>query len=229
MKVIRDHGTPISRRHLLRTGACAAAAASLPGIIPRRARAQQRTLKILQWKHFVPGYDAWFNETFVRQWGERNDTHVIVDNIGLGDINGLAMAEAEAGQGHDLVMLVAPPAKYEDRVIDHREIYEECERHYGKATEFALKSTYNPRTAKHFGFCQSYAPALLIYRKDLWDGVMSTPNTWDDVLAGGRRIRLLHGNSVGISLFPEHNSEMTLRALMYSYGATVQNAVAVLP
>ena len=38
-------------------------------IIPRPAHAAQRTLKILQWVHFVPAYDEWFNETYVKEWG----------------------------------------------------------------------------------------------------------------------------------------------------------------
>jgi multiple sugar transport system substrate-binding protein len=222
--MVQEHKTPISRRHLLRAGACAALTAGLsPRIISNPARAQQKTLRILQWKHFVPGYDAWFNDTFIKEWGQQNDTTVVVDNVGLGDIDGLATAEAAGRSGHDLVMFVAPPAKYEDQVIDHREIYEECERRYGRVADLATKSTYNPKTGKYFGFCQSYAPALLIYRKSLWDGVMSTPDTWEDVLAGGRRIRLLHGKPVGISLSPEHNSDMTLRAIMYSFGSMIQD------
>jgi multiple sugar transport system substrate-binding protein len=136
-----------------------------PVVIPRRARAQQKTLRILQWKHFVPSYDAWFNDTYVKEWGEQNDTRVIVDNVGLGDIGARAAAEAEAQQGHDLVMLLAPPAAYEDQVIDHREIYEECERRYGDAGDFAFRSTYNPKTNKYFGLqCLSPGAAHLSQR-----------------------------------------------------------------
>ena len=177
----------------------------------------------MQWKHFVPGYDTWFNETFIKQWSEQNDTEVVVDNVGLGDIAAHAAAEAEAQRGHDLLMLLAPPALHEDQVIDHREIYEECERLYGKAPDFAIKSTYNPRTGKYFGFCNAVLPAMLTYRKDLWDAVGGTPDSWDDVLRGGRQIKLLQDSPVGISLAPEHNSNHTLRAIMYSFGASVQD------
>jgi multiple sugar transport system substrate-binding protein len=38
-------------------------------IVPGRASAQQKTLKILQWKHFVPGYDKWFNDIYRRGMG----------------------------------------------------------------------------------------------------------------------------------------------------------------
>ena len=40
-------------------------------IIPGRVSAQQKTLKILQWKHFVPAYDTWFNETYTRNGGRK--------------------------------------------------------------------------------------------------------------------------------------------------------------
>ena len=144
----------MSRRHVLKAGGAAALAAGVaPSIIPGRARAQQKTLKILQWKHFVPSYDAWFNDTYVKDWGEQNDTQVIVDNVGFADITRLAKSEVEAERGHDLILFIAPPAEYEDRVIDHREIYMECEHRYGKALDFSVRSAYNPKTNKYFGFC----------------------------------------------------------------------------
>ena len=83
-------------------------------IIPARTRAQQKTLKILHWKHFVPSYDEWFNETYVKEWGEANDTHVIVDNVGFADITRFAKTEIEARRGHDLILFITPPAEYED-------------------------------------------------------------------------------------------------------------------
>ena len=43
-----------------------------------------KTLKILQWSHFVPAYDKWFNNTYTKEWGQKNDTEVIVDNSNLG-------------------------------------------------------------------------------------------------------------------------------------------------
>ncbi len=214
-----------SRRHMLKaSGSTALLAGVAPAIIPSRARAQPKTLKIMQWKHFVPGYDTWFDETFIKEWGRQNDTEVIVDHVGLGEIANLAAAEAAAQRGHDLVMLTTPPAVYEDQVIDHREIYEECARQYGTALDLAIKSTYNPRTKKYFGFCSALIPPLLIYRKDLWDAIGATPDSWDDILRGGRQIKLLHDSPVGISLAPENNSNNTLRAVMYSFGSSVQDA-----
>ncbi len=108
----------MTRRQLLRMAGSAALAASAGAhiIIPGRVSAQQKTLKILQWNHFVPGYNKWFNDTYVKEWGAKNNTNVIVDNIGLTGLNSRAAAEVSAQKGHDLFMFLWPPPVYEDQV-----------------------------------------------------------------------------------------------------------------
>jgi multiple sugar transport system substrate-binding protein len=218
----------LSRRRLLKAGgATALLAGAAPSlIIPGRARAQQKTLKIAQWKHFVPSFDEWFSSTYIKDWGEKNDTQTIVDYIPLNDIGRRAQDEVAAGRGHDLFMFLVPHASYDDYVIDHREIYAECRSRYGPASDYALKSTFNPKTNKYFGFMVSYQPALTVYRKDLWDEVRWTPDSWDNILAGGRWIKLAHNKSIGFSLAKEPNSNQTMRAIMYSFGSSEQDAGA---
>lgn len=215
----------LSRRKFVKAaGAAGILSGMVPAILPGRARARSKTLRILRYKHFVRSYDVWHNETFIREWGEKNDTEVIVDNVGLGEISGLASAEAEAGQGHDLVLFLAPPPTYEDSVINHQEIYQECANRYGKAADFAIRSSYNPRTDKYYAFCDGYAPAVINYREDLWEPVGGVPDSWDDVLSRGRKIKFLNGASVGISLAAEHNSNYSLRSIMYAFGSSVQDS-----
>jgi multiple sugar transport system substrate-binding protein len=215
--------TSVTRRHVLKSAGSAALLTATSSVVPRPAKGQRNTLRIMQWKHFVPAYDKWFNETYLKSWSKLNDTNVIVDNIGVADIDSRARAEAEAGRGHDLVLFIKPASVFEDQAIDHREIYEECERRYGKAADYALRSTYNPSTQKHFGFCPFYLPAVITYRKDLWDSAGVVPDSWASILAGGRRIKLLHEKPVGLSLAPEHNSGQTMRAIMYSFGSSEQD------
>ncbi|MFQ5914713.1 MAG: ABC transporter substrate-binding protein [Nitrospinota bacterium] len=216
----------VSRRTFLKVAGAGALAAGVgPGIIiPGRSEAQRKTLRILQWNHFVPGYDKWFNNQYIKEWGEKNDTKVIVDNIGLAGLNARAAAEVGAQQGHDLFMFLWPPPVHEDQVIDHKEIYEECERKYGKAIPLAIKSTYNPKTKKYYGFSDSYVPDPVNYRKDLWDGVGMKPDTWDDIRVGGAKIKKKYGNPVGIGLASEIDTNMAMRAIMYSFGSSVQDA-----
>lgn len=215
---------PSRRRFLKGVGSASLLAGLAPAVVPGSARAQRKTLRIMRWKNFVPGFETWFNQVFVREWGAENDTEVIVDNVGLGEINRLAAAQAAAGDGHDLLLFLASRPALEDHVIDHREVFEECEARYGKAADFIIRSCYNPRTRKFHGFGESYAPTVLTYRRDLWDAVGQTPATWENIRKGGRAIKLLHGAPVGISLAPEHNSKHSLRALMSAFGASVQDA-----
>ena len=85
-----------SRRRLIETAGGAALTAGLaPAVfVPRRANSMaHKTLKILQWNHFVPEFDQWFNEVYVKEWRERNGVKVIVDNVGMTSLNSRAQAE----------------------------------------------------------------------------------------------------------------------------------------
>ena len=215
----------LSRRSFLKTmGTVGLGAGIAPAIIiPGRARANQKTLKILQWHHFIPEFDQWFNEVYIKEWGEKNNTRVIVDNVGMTSLHSRAAAEVSAQRGHDIFFFLSPPAAYEDHVIDHREIHEECERKYGKPLEIAKKSTYNIKTKKYYGFSDSYVPDPINYRKDLWDDVGIYPDTWENIRIGGGKIKEKHGIPIGIGLAPELDTNMVLRSIMASFGASVQD------
>jgi multiple sugar transport system substrate-binding protein len=217
-----------SRRRFLEGAAATGLAASVgPFVITRGARAAN-TLRILQWNHFVPGYDKWFNGTYIKEWGAANDTEVIVDNVGLATINSRAAAEVSAQQGHDLFMFLWPPPVFEEQLVDMADVYQECESKYGKPIDLAIKSTYNPKSKKYYGFSDSYVPDPINYRKDLWDDVGMFPDSWDDIRAGGRKIKEKHNIPVGIGLSAELDTAMAMRAIMYSFGASVQTAEGAL-
>ena len=82
---------PFSRRSLLKSSSALALGATLPlsTRLAIQAAAQQATptrniagteLKILQWSHFVPSYDTWFDE-FAKAWGDANQVKITVDHI----------------------------------------------------------------------------------------------------------------------------------------------------
>jgi multiple sugar transport system substrate-binding protein len=213
----------ISRRKFVSLTAAAGLTSGF--LFPHRAEAQRKTLKIMQWSHFVPAYDKWFDGTFTKEWGARHNTNVTVDHISAPEIPARAAAEAAARKGHDLFMFISPPAAYEKQVIDHREIYQEVERKHGKKIALAEKSTYNPKTKKYFAFSDSYVPDPGNYRRDLWShaGFPHGPDTYDDLLAGGRRIKQKFGNPVGIGLSQELDTSMAVRALLWSFGGAEQD------
>jgi len=224
-KTTTDSPRRLSRRRFISTAATAALAAAVaPSILnTAKAKSTRKTLKILQWNHFVPGFDRWFNNEYVKAWGEKNDTEVIVTNVGMTSINSRAMAEVTAQRGHDMVLFLSPPPSFEQHAIDHSDVWKECERRYGKPSPLAVKSSFNPKTGRYYGFSDSYTPDPVNYRKDLWDDVGVFPDTWDDVRVGGRKIFERHGIPVGLGLAPELDSNMALRSLLHAFGASVQD------
>jgi len=225
--------TGTSRRSIIKVGALGAAA--LGGGIgisackkgagtAGNAPAGKKTLRIVQWNHFVPAYDKWFNGTYIKKWGEENDTEVTVDNVGIPALNPTAAAEVSSKNGHDLFQFLWPRPVYEDDAIDHTDVYQECERRYGKPIDLAVKSTYNPRTKRYFGFSDSFVPDPINWRKDLFDEAGGTPDSWDQIRTFGKKIKDKTGTPVGIGLASEIDTAMAMRAILYSFGGGEQDA-----
>src|SRR5881296_4289070 len=182
----------VTRRDFIKTTAAGAVATGLGPIIfiPQRSygAGAKKSLKILQWVHFVPAFDKWFNEKYVKEWGEKNNTEVTVDNIGIAGLSARAAAEVSAQKGHDLFLFNWPSPFYEEQAVDMKDVYAECEKKHGKPIDLAIKSTYNPKTKKYFGFSPSFTPDPINWRKDLWDDVGMYPDSWDDIRVGGKRL-----------------------------------------
>lgn len=213
----------VSRRAIIKGAAATGLAAGVGPFVHVRPAKAAKTLRILQWSHFVPAYDKWFNGEYVKQWGAKNDTEVTVDNINLNLIASRAAAEVSAQKGHDLVMFLSPPSVYEEQVVPMNDVYAEVEKKHGKPIDLAIKSTYNPKTKKYFAFSDSFVPDPINYRADLWGDIGMKPDTWDDIRVGGKRIKDKTGIPVGVGLSAELDSAMALRSLLYSFGGAEQD------
>ena len=217
----------VNRREFLKTTATGAAAAGIGAniIIPGQSHAVKKTLRILNWVHFVPAYDEWFNKKYVVEWGQKNDTEVTVDNIGIAGVNARAAAEVSAQKGHDLFLFNWPPPSFEEQTVDMKDVYAELEKKVGKPIDLAIKSTYNPKTKKFYALSPSFTPDPVNYRKDLFGevGLPNGPKTWDEVRVKGAEIKKKRGNPVGIGLANEIDTAMAMRTIMYSWGAHEQD------
>jgi multiple sugar transport system substrate-binding protein len=90
--------------------------------------------------------------------------------------------------------------------------------------ELALRSTFNQKTKKYFAFSDSFVPDPINYRKDLWDEIgAAAPDTWDDVLAAGRKIKRKSNIPVGIGLSSELDTAMAMRTILFAFGGSVQD------
>ncbi|HEY1368865.1 MAG TPA: extracellular solute-binding protein [Gaiellaceae bacterium] len=222
----------LSRRTLLkRAGVGAAAAAvggatapySFAGPLRYKGRWLAGDLSIIQWIHFVPDYDTWFDKTWITQWGQKNDVQVNVDHINNTQLPARAAAEVAAQSGHDIFGFLSPPAAYEDQVINHASIVKEIEGKVGKYGDLGLKSTYNPKTKKYFGVSDNYVPDPVVWRHDLWNGVGESPATWDHVRAAAPKLKAA-GHPIGIGQSNELDSNMALMAFMMCFGSFIQSA-----
>src|SRR4051794_39270304 len=104
MRRTSRHASVTRRRFLKDTGITVAAASAAPMLsapFVSSAFAQTKSLSIVQWSHFVPEYDKWF-DNFAKDWGSKNGLNVSVDHIPVGNIAARAAAEASAQSGHDL-------------------------------------------------------------------------------------------------------------------------------
>jgi len=221
MKKRRSGG--LTRRELLKATGVALAAGALP-ISCGRCAVRRKTLRIIQWSHYVPRYDRWFDDVFTKEWGAKNGFEVVVDHMSATEVAARGAAEAAAGKGHDLFHFLSPPAAYERQAINHADVVREVEKRHGKMIPLAHKSTFNPVTGKSFAFSDSYVPDPGNYRIDLWSrvGFPNGPDTWEDLRVGGRKIKEF-GNPVGIGFSQEMDSNMALRALLWSFGGAEQD------
>ena len=224
-------GGRTTRREILKRGAAGSLVVVYGGAVTKTAAAAAPkfrhrelagTLRIIQWSHFVPAYDKWFDDVYVKRWGQANDTEVIVDHINQADIPARAAAEVAAQSGHDLFFFLSPPAAYEDRVINHADIVQEVTKKRGKMKDVAFKATYNPKTKKYFAFSDNYVPDPVNYRTDLWGEIGLRPTTWDDVLKAAPQLRG-KGNPIGLGMSNEIDSNMALMAMMMCFGSFIQN------
>jgi multiple sugar transport system substrate-binding protein len=230
----RERREWLSRRELLRRAGLGTAVLLYSGAAPKtsvagvpkfRHRELQKTLRIIQWRHFVPAYDTWFDNTYTKVWGRKNDCEVIVDHINLTDLPARAASEVAARSGHDIFQHLSPPAAFEDQVLNLRDVVQDVTKKLGPMKGLARRSTYNPKTKKWFGMADNYVPDPVHYRRDWWGEAGVRPTTWENVLRGAARLKA-DGHPIGIGMSNELDSNMALIALMQCFGAYIQNADA---
>lgn len=182
-------------------------------------------LSILMWSHFVPAHDKWF-DPWVKDWGSKVGVNVTVDHINNAELPARTQAEIQANQGHDLILHIAPVPQYEPSVLDLTDVVTEASNRHGAQLELCRKSSFNPTTKRFFAYAPAWVPDPGDYRRSLWEpvGLGAGPATWDDLLRGAAEIKKSKNVQLGIGMSQELDSNMAGRALMWSFGGSIQDA-----
>jgi multiple sugar transport system substrate-binding protein len=216
----------MTRSEFVKAAGTSAVAATF--FAPSIVRAQPKTLRIMTWSHFVPAYDAWF-DPFVKKWGQSKGVDAGVDHVSFADVVPRANAEVAAQQGHDLFFFLSPPSAFEQQVLDLTDVTQEAIKRYGPMVPLVRKSTYNDFTKKTYGFSDNWVVDPGDYLKRAWTkvGYPNGPVTYADLYTGGVRIKQQFPNMqvpIGIGYSQDIDSNMATRAMLWSFGASEQDA-----
>src|SRR5262245_7942817 len=221
-----------TRRQFILKGAtlvAAGAAATVvgPTVVTRQALAADKQLKILQWSHFVPAYDQWF-DPWAKKWGASKGIEVTVDHVGFADVVPRATAEVAAQSGHDIHMFIGLASAFEEHVIDLGDVAQTLEKKYGPPVELAKRSTYNPFTKKQFALSDMWVPDPGNYHKEVWTkiGMPNGPSSYDDLVKAAPEIKRVAPQMqipIGIGLSQDIDSNMAVRNILWCHGGSIQD------
>ena len=227
----------LSRRRFLSGAATvalgAAAAACAPPGSTGTGTTGKKQLRILQWAHFVPDYDTWFDK-FATDWGTKNKIDVTVDHITNLDLPSRMAAEVAARSGHDLVEMNSQILTYlyEKQFVDMGDIVDYATKKWGAVLPLGEKlAKVHGRWA---GLPHFYIAIMPQMRPDLIQAVgydYKKMKTWDDFLTVGKALKaytakdklgvgFATGRPAGLAISHCNDANHNWRAMMWAYGAS---------
>ena len=200
------------------TAAAKPAAAATPA--PAASANLGGELTILQWSHFVPAYDTWFDK-WATDWGTKNKVNVSIDHINGLDLPARFAAESAAKSGHDIIEFngLVQTYRYEKQLVD-----------LGDLVTFGIEKYGQPTSlAKGMGLVNNVWRAMpnfyIIVAPMVRDDLMQTIGnpklaTWDDIRQACGKLKTQSNNPAGMAISHCNDSEHNWRAVMWSFGAS---------
>src|SRR4051794_19040533 len=162
----------VSRRRFLKQAGLTLAAASTPSLTApfiSRALADAKSLSIVQWSHFVPEYDKWFDQ-FAKDWGTKNNVTVSVDHIPVANVAARAAAEASAQSGHDLFGWNGAGGAhlYRKFLVDVTRLVAATEKKYGKGSTIGRPNRHKSDEKTRAAVPGFYTNFPSMYTQSVW-------------------------------------------------------------
>ena len=210
----------LTRRSLLKTGLTASAALATPTILVRKASAQtEATLKVVQWKHFVPDYDRYFN-VFAKEFGDKHKCKVEVDYVATPDLPTAIAADISRGGGHDVFHLNGVGAwLYDQALVDVTQVANRLEKEFGGW--IPNSESIGKVKDRWLAIPYWYIAYPMIINRGYFTQVKADytdKTTWDDLLDSGAKLKKA-GYPFGIPYSQTPDSNDDLYPLMMAYGA----------
>jgi multiple sugar transport system substrate-binding protein len=210
----------LGRRSVLKGLAAGTAAAAVPTILMRKASAQQeKTLRIVQWKHFVPDYDRWFTQ-FAQQFGEKNKCTVQVDYVATPDLPTAIAADISRGGGHDVFHLNGTGAwLYEQVLVDVSDVANRLEKEHGPWIKES--TSIGQVKGKWLAIPSWYISYPLIINTGYFKEVgaeYTDKTTWQDLIQIGAKLKKA-GHPFGIPVANTPDANDDLLPWMWSFDA----------
>ena len=216
----------VSRRGFLKATGVGVAGGTIAAMLDARqapAQIKGTTLRILQWSHFIPAYDVWFDK-FSAEWGEKNGVKVRVDHIPHLEIPARMAAEFAAGAGHDIILNNSTilARLYYKTLLDLTDVYDGLGKKYGGWIP-AAKSPIEVE-GRIYGIPMYYILLPMLWRKDLFEAnSLKAPDTWELARVAARTLKP-KGSPTGMAFSHCNDANLNWRSLMFSFGATETDA-----
>ncbi|MGH7389394.1 MAG: ABC transporter substrate-binding protein [Candidatus Rokuibacteriota bacterium] len=212
--------SPLTRRGFLKTTGVGVAGGSLVTMLEARqapAQIKGTTLRILQWSHFIPAYDAWYDK-FAKEWGDKNGVKVRVDHIPHLELPARMAAEFAAGAGHDIIHNGSSilTRLYHKSLLDISDIYNQIGKKFGGWIP-AARSLVEVE-GRYYGLPIYYILLPMLWRKDLFDQAgLKPPDTWELARVAARTLKP-KGHPTGIQFSQCADANLNWRSLLFSFG-----------
>jgi multiple sugar transport system substrate-binding protein len=211
----------VGRRDFLKLSVAAGVGLAAPMIFTRKATAQtgERVLKVVQWKHFVPDYDKYF-DVFAREFGEKHKCKVEVDYVGTADLPTAIAADISRSGGHDIFHLNGTGAWLYDKVlVDVSDIANKLAKEFGGYLREA--PSIGVVRGKWLAIPSWYISYPYIINTGYFHEVgeeYTDKTTYHDLLRMGIKLKKA-GHPIGIPYSQTPDSNDNLLPMMWAYNA----------
>jgi multiple sugar transport system substrate-binding protein len=177
------------------------------------------SLGIVQWSHFVPAYDTWFDK-YVEDWGAKNKIQVTVDHVPNLEMPARLAAEAAAKTGHDVIQFTGQVQtyRYENLLVDLSDVVDYGTKKWGEPIKYASDLAHINGVWR--ALPDHYIVIAPLVRDDLMHAIGDPKlETWDDVRQACAKLKP-QGNAAGLAISHCNDANHNWRSIMWTFGAS---------